>query len=514
MKSVILNGSSLSADDVVNVVRRGFEVSIDDGCYERIAMSRETVESILDDRRRAYGINTGFGKFSDVRISKEESDNVQKNLVRSYACGIGEPFSSDVVLAAMLIKVNKLIKGYSGVRIDVVRTIVDMINKRVVPFVPRDGSGVSGDILPLSHMALSIIGEGEAFVPDGSTGRSVLLPSGEALRSAGIEPVVLKAKEGLSIINGTEIMTAIGVLAVYDSVLAVKAADVSSSMTLEALTAIRDAFSEEIQLLRPHDGQVKTAKNIRALTRGSQLLEDQGVIKLQDAYSLRCIPQVHGVIKESLSFVRSIVEKEMNSITDNPVVFGDMRGVISGGNFHGEYISMALDYLAIAMAELASIAERRIERLVNPSLSGLPGFLTYKGGMNNGFMAAQYSAASVVSENKILSSPACVDNIPSSGNQEDFVSMGTIAAKKCATIVDNVISVIAIEFISSAQGLEFRNRELLGAGTGAAYEAIRGEIPKLDEDRPLNLDIIKARELILSGLLLEKVELESGPIEV
>lgn len=505
MKKVLIDGNNLNLIDFINVVRNGYKVELSKEAMERVKKSRSIVDELVEKEEAVYGITTGFGKFSDVSITKEETKLLQKNLIVSHACGVGNPLDEEIVRATMLLRINALAKGYSGIRLSTLNTLVEMLNKGVHPIIPEKGSlGSSGDLAPLSHMVLVMMGEGEA-VYDGN-----ILSGKDAMDKAGIDTVELTSKEGLALINGTQVMTAIGGITVYDSINLLKHADIISALTVEALNGIVDAYDYKINMVRPHKGQANTAKNLLKLLEGSQMTSKQGELRVQDAYVLRCIPQIHGASKDAIDFVLDKLVIEFNSATDNPLIFLDTKEVISGGNFHGQPMALSFDFLGIALSEIANVSERRIERLVNPSLSGLPAFLTKQGGLNSGFMIVQYSAASLVSENKILSHPASVDSIPSSANQEDHVSMGTIAARKSKKILDNVRKVIAMELLAACQGIDLRGKKPLGKGTEIAYNIVRKYIPSLEEDRVMYKDINKCEDIIFSNEILDKVEQKIG----
>lgn len=507
MKKVVIDGNNLTIKDVVNVARKNYKVELSEDAIKRVENARNFVDKIVEEERIVYGITTGFGKFSDVTISKDEAKKLQKNLIVSHSCGVGKPLQEEIVRAVMLLRVNALAKGNSGIRLSTLNTLINMLNKGVHPVIPEKGSlGASGDLAPLSHMVLVMIGEGEAFY------NGERLDGKRAMELAGIPIVELTSKEGLALINGTQIMTAIGALTLYDAKNLLKIADIAAALTLEGLNGIKDVFDERIHRARNHKGQMETAKNIRKLISNSGLVTRQGEIRVQDAYTLRCIPQIHGASKDAVEYVEGIINIEINSATDNPLIFPEDELVISGGNFHGQPVSLAMDFLGIALAELANVSERRIERLVNPHLSGLPAFLAEKGGLNSGFMIAQYTAASLVSENKVLAHPASVDSIPSSANQEDHVSMGTIAARKAREIFYNTANVLAIELITAAQAIEYRDNKKLGLGTRAAYEKIREYIPSLTGDRIMYKDIGKSYELIVSNKILNSVEERIGKL--
>ncbi|ADL08225.1 histidine ammonia-lyase [Thermosediminibacter oceani] len=510
---MIVNGNNLSIEDVARVAIKGEKVELSAESKEKIEHSRRYVENMIERGEVVYGVTTGFGKFCNVVVSREDVKKLQINLIRSHSVGVGDYFPEEVVRAMMLLRINALAKGYSGVRLSTLMTLVEMLNKGVTPLVPCQGSlGASGDLVPLAHMVLVMLGEGEAIY------EGKVLPGGRALELAGIKPLVLEAKEGLALVNGTQAMSAIGCIALVEAFNLSKAADICGALTFEALNGIVDAFDEKIHTARPHPGQVECARNMARLIEGSTLVTRQGELKVQDAYALRCIPQVHGATKDALRHVRHVLEIEINSATDNPLIFPDEEQVISGGNFHGQPVAINMDYMGIAVSELANISERRIERLVNPYLNeGLPAFLTKEGGLNSGLMISQYTAAALVSENKTLASPASVDSIPSSANQEDHVSMGTIAARKAMMIVENTRNVLAIELLCAAQAIDLRFEKMgdkgsLGKGTALAYEAVRELVAAVEEDRVLSGDVKILSELIRSGELVKRVENEIGPL--
>lgn len=501
MKNIFIDGNSLTLQDVVQVARNNALVQLTDEAIHMVKKSREVVDEFVREEKVVYGITTGFGKFSDVVISKDETKDLQKNLIVSHACGVGNPFPQDVVRAIMLLRANALSKGCSGVRLETLNTLVEMLNKGVHPVIPEKGSlGASGDLAPLSHMVLVMLGEGEAYY------QGKRLSGKEAMRNAHISTIDLTSKEGLALINGTQAMTAVGALTVYDAMNLTKLADISAALTLEALNGITDAFDPRIHQARPHRGQMLSAKNLLTITQGSKLTTRQGEIRVQDPYTLRCLPQIHGASKDAIHYVLDKINIEINAATDNPLIFSDDKVVISGGNFHGQPMALAFDFLGIALAELANSSERRIERLVNPQLSGLPAFLTPKGGLHSGFMIAQYSAAALVSENKVLAHPASVDSIPSSANQEDHVSMGTIAARKANDILYNTSRVLAIELLSAAQAIDFGEPDKLGKGTAAAYKKIREVVDTLHDDRVMYIDINKCASLIETNAVVDLVE--------
>ena len=498
---VILTGEDLTLYDIHIVCCHDVPVALSEEAKERILTSRKTVDDLVAEGKTVYGITTGFGKFSDVCISQDECKLLQKNLIITHAVGAGEPFSREVSRGIMLLRVNNLAKGYSGARLEVVQTLVEMLNRGVTPVIPQKGSlGASGDLAPLSHMVLPMLGLGEAQY------QGKRLPGAEAMAQAGIPTVELVAKEGLALINGTQAMTSTGCLTLFDSLELMEMANIAAALSFEAHQGVVDALDERVHTIRAHWGQLETARMLRKLLEGSRNVTRQGQIRVQDRYSMRCTPQVHGASWDALEYVKGRVETEMNSVTDNPIIFSDTREGISGGNFHGQPMALAFDFLGIALAELANISERRIESLVNPSISGLPAFLVENGGLNSGFMIVQYTAASLVSENKVLAHPASVDSIPSSGNQEDHVSMGTIAARKAGEIMGNLRRVIAMELMCACQAIDLRSgKDGLGIGTRAAYEAVRSVCPMLKEDRPLYEDINRCEDLLQGGILLSAV---------
>ncbi|RVU54731.1 histidine ammonia-lyase [Anaerosphaera multitolerans] len=510
MNKVILNGSDLTLEELVAVARDHVEVEIAESAIAAIEESRRIVDEIVEQERVVYGVTTGFGSLCEVSISNDESSQLQENLIRTHAVGYGNPLPEDEVRATILIRINSLVKGYSGIRLSVVNTLLAMLNKNVIPFIPEKGSlGASGDLAPLAHMVLPMLGLGRAYY-DGE-----LLPGKEAMEKAGLEIVTLVAKEGLALINGTSVLTAIGALATHDAIDLLKLADIAGALSMEAHRGIIDAFYEKLHIIRPHKGCLATAKNIRELVEGSTYITHTAQLRVQDPYSLRCMPQIHGANKDSIAYVKEKVEIEINSGTDNPIITPD-GDVISGGNFHGEPMAQPFDLLGIGAAEIGNVSERRVERLVNSQLSDFPAFLVKHPGVNSGFMITQYAAASLASENKILAHPASVDSIPSSENQEDFVSMATTAARKAREIVFNSRRIVATEIMAACQGIDFRKEEgrKLGAGTQAAYDVVRKAISFLENDKDVELydELEKVTALLLDGSILnaveEKVEIE------
>lgn len=498
---VMLDGNSLTLEQVVRVAREYEPVELSDEGIRQIEASRAIVERVLAKEDPVYGISTGFGDFSKVFISRDEREKLQRNLILSHAAGVGECFPEDVVRAAMLLRANSLCKGYSGIRPDTVRMLLAMLNRRVFPAVPVKGSvGASGDLAPLSHLVLVMLGEGRAFVGGEAVGGA------EALAAAGLKPVTLGGKEGLALINGTQVMTAVGCLVWQDAVHLMKLADIAAALSLEALRGTRTAFDPRIGGVRPHPGQVASAKNIMRLTADSAIIASHADCpKVQDAYSLRCASQVHGASKDALRRVEETLVVEINAATDNPLIMPD-GDVVSGGNFHGQPVALVMDYLKLALAEIGNISERRISRLLDSHLSELPPFLTAYPGVDSGLMITQYTAAALVSENKVLVHPASADSIPTSANQEDHVSMGTIAARQAREILENVRYILAIECLASTQGIDFLAPLTPGAGTKEVCRLIRQVVPHLEEDRVPAPDIEAIYRLFADGSLLADVE--------
>lgn len=504
---VIIDGNNLSIEDVVRVARHGYKVELSKESIEKIKISRQTVEKLIDDGKVIYGINTGFGKFSDVAISRNELKQLQWNLIVSDAVGAGSNFDTEIVRAIMLLRINALAKGYSGIKLETVETLLKMLNNNIHPLIREQGSvGASGDLCPLAHMVLPMIGEGEAEY------NGEIMSGRRAMDMAGIPVIELEAKEGLALINGTCAMTAVAALAVHDAEISMKSADIIASLTIEGLEGIVEAFDSKVHKIRPQKGQIKVAENLLKMIEGSGLTTRQGEKRVQDAYTLRCIPQIHGGSRPAIEYVREVVEIEINSATDNPLIFPEEGEVISGGNFHGQPIAIAMDTLGIAVSELANVSERRIERLLNPALNDLPAFLTPVAGINDGFMVAQYAAAALVSENKVLAHPASVDSIPTSANQEDHVSFGTIAARKARQIIKHTQRVLGTELMCAGQAVGFRDKDKLGKGSAVVYSTLRKEVEYMENDRILYLDIDKCQRLIESGVLLEEVEKVVGRI--
>lgn len=497
MPPLPLSGRDLSLVDVVVVARDAREVTLTDEARVRMRASRAVIDSIVADGTTAYGVTTGFGDLADVRIDPPQTAELQRNLVRSHAAGVGDPLPDDVVRAMLLLRANTLAIGLSGVRVDLAELLCGMLNRGVTPVIPSRGSvGASGDLAPLAHLALVVIGEGEATV----AGEPV--SGAKALEQAGLEPLELGAKEGLALLNGTQLMAGAGSLALHDARLLATSADVIGAMSLEAMLGTTAAYAELLIAARPHPGQIAVAAHLRELLSGSEIGESHRASehRVQDAYSLRCMPQVHGAVRDALATLAGVLEVEVNAATDNPLVFPSGE-VISGGNFHGEPLAMALDYAKIAVAELASISERRTARLVDAHLSGLPAFLAERPGLESGLMIAQYTAAALVNELQTLAHPSSVDTVPTSANQEDHVSMGATSALHLREVVDRAASVLAIEALCAAQGLDFRAPLRPGQGVADGHAAVRSVAAHRDVDRPPAPEIAAVRDLLWSGRL-------------
>ena len=504
--SPTLTGDDLRIADVWEVAVGGAPVGLADEARRKMEAARELVDRVARGEH-TYGVNTGFGRFVSRTIPDEQVEELQLRLLRSHACGVGEPYPPEVVRAAMLLRANALAKGYSGARVETVELLIECLNRGVLPHVPARGSvGASGDLAPLAHLALPLVGEGRAVV------EGKLLSGGEALEAVGLEPIRLVAKEGLSLINGTQFMAGMAALGLVRAWRLARTADLACALSLEALQGSKTSFHPAIHDARPLSGQRASAANVLRLLEGSAIIEShRWCDKVQDAYSLRCAPQVHGASRDLLAYVDSTVSVEVNAATDNPLVLLDEGLVVSNGNFHGQPLAFGLDALAMAVAEFASISERRIERLVNPSLSeGLPAFLTVEGGLNSGFMIAQYVSASLVSENKVLCHPASVDSIPTSAGQEDHVSMGNAAGLKALQVLSNAERSLAIELLAGAQAIEFLAPLEPGPGVRATHAAVRELSERLRDDRPLADDIERVARAIADGSILAAAEAEIG----
>jgi len=506
MKTIFLGIDGMTLADLVAAARYGAKIKLAPESEKKIRQTRKLVDQWVAEGKTIYGVTTGFGALSDVAISRKDTRQLQKNILMSHAAGVGRPLDEETVRAIMALRVKDLARGHSGIRLETVEHLIALLNWGVYPVVPEKGSvGASGDLAPLAHLALVLLGLGEAFYKgQRMTGKQVL-------SKCGLKPIHLEAGEGLALVNGTQVMTALGGLAVYDAIRLGKLTDIAAAMSLEVLMGSRTEFNARIHQVRPHPGQSASADNMERMTRNSEIITShKDCSRIQDAYTLRCSPQVHGATKDAIQYCRNVIETEMNSATNNPLIFSDSEDFLLGGNFHGQPVALGMDFLCMAVAELANISERRIERLVNPMLSGLPAFLVSDGGLNSGFMIAQYTAAALVSENKVLCHPASVDSIPTSANKEDHVSMGTIAARKCSQVINNTEDVIAIELLCAAQALDLFTNMKPGEGTLAAYTAIRKAVSHLERDRILSKDIAEVKALMRSGKILDAVEKKIG----
>jgi histidine ammonia-lyase len=535
-----IDGNNLTVKDILKIVYENQQAELSEEAVKNIKKARNTIEEWLKNDEVIYGVTTGFGEFANVKIPLSEIETLQKNLIFSHAAGTGNFLPVEVVKAMLLLRINTLIKGFSGIRLETIEFMLKMLNNNLIPLIPSQGSvGACGDLVQLAHLVLSMMGIGFVIIPKKirrsgaqnifNFGFDYKLHSGDkietesleilkadaALKKIGLQPIKLKAKEGLALINGTQMMTAYLSLSVSQSMDLMKTIDIAASLSIEALKGSDTPFDERIHKLRNFTGQAKCAGNIKRLLKNSEIRESHRYNheKVQDAYSLRCIPQVHGATRDIIEYVNNIVHIEINSVTDNPLIFPDDNAHLEGGNFHGQPIALASDFLSIGLSEFANISERRIERLVNGNLSGLPRFLTKEGGLNSGLMIAQYTAASLVSENKVLAHPASVDSIPTSANQEDHNSMGSIAAKKCYQILRNVQTVIAIELLCAAQGIDFHKPMKCGDGANPAYICLRDHIPHLTQDRILYDDIQTVLHLIEENTILNAVENKIGNLE-
>jgi histidine ammonia-lyase len=508
MKSISLGIDGLTLEDLEGIARERIKVKLTQESEKNIRQTRTLIDQWVAEEKTIYGITTGFGALSDVAISKKDTRQLQKNILMSHAAGVGEPLDEETVRAIMALRIKDLARGHSGIRLETVEHLIALLNWGVCPVVPAKGSvGASGDLAPLAHLALVLLGLGEAFYKgQRMTGKQVL-------SKCGLKPIELEAGEGLALVNGTQAMTAIGALALCDAIMLSKMTDLAAAMSLEVLMGSRTEFNSRIHRVRPHPGQAAAADNMERITRNSEIITShKDCSRIQDAYTLRCSPQVHGATKDAIQYCLRVVETEMNSATNNPLIFAESNDFLLGGNFHGQPVALAMDFLSMAVAEMANISERRIERLVNPMLSGLPAFLVGDGGLNSGFMIAQYTAAALVSENKVLCHPASVDSIPTSANKEDHVSMGTISARQCREIIDNTENVIAIELLCAAQALDLFTNLKPGEGTMIAYNVIRDSVPNLETDRILSRDIETVKALIRSGKILKAVEKRVGSL--
>jgi len=508
MQNILLGFDNMTIEDLVAIARNGAGVQLTKASEKRITKTRKLIEKLVHEEKAIYGVTTGFGALSDVTIPKKDSAQLQTNILMSHAAGVGNPLEEEIVRAIMALRIKDLARGHSGIRLVTLLQLIRLLNAGICPVVPEKGSvGASGDLVPLAHLSLVLLGMGKAFY------KGKKLSGKEALKKCGMDPIGLEAAEGLALVNGTQVMTAIAGLAVYDSLRLSKMIDIAAAMSLEVLMGSKTEFDPRIHQLRPHPGQALAADNMDRITRNSEIITShKDCRRIQDAYTLRCSPQVHGASKDVISYALNVVKIEINSSTGNPLIFPETEEFLLGGNFHGQPVALAMDFLCMGVSELANISERRIERLVNPKLSGLPAFLVSDGGLNSGFMLAQYTAASLVSENKVLCHPACVDSIPTSANKEDHVSMGTISARKCREIIKNTENVIAIELLCGAQAMDLFTNIKPGEGTMAAYNVIRGTVSHLDSDRILSTDIEAVKSLMQSGKILEAVEEKVGKL--
>ncbi len=517
MKTLILDGNSLTIEDVHAAAHSPAKVAYSPRAKKRIKASRRVVEEWIRRDETIYGVTTGFGEFSNVKIGRDHLEQLQENLIVSHSAGAGEPLPPEIVRAMTILRLNALAKGYSGIRLETMEFFGELFNNGITPVIPSKGSvGSSGDLAPLAHLVLSLLGKGKVWY------ENAMMDSLLALKKIGLKPWTLTAKEGLALVNGTQMMTAYAALSVFEATRLCKNADIAAAMSVEALKGSDTAFDARIHNVRPHKGQAECAANLRTLMAGSEIRESHrfGDTRVQDAYSIRCVPQVHGASRDTVRYAYDVVTTEINSATDNPLIFPDDGVHLEGGNFHGQPIAFVLDFLAIALAELANISERRIERMVNGSLSGLPRFLTENGGLNSGLMLAQYTAASLVSENKVLAHPASVDSIPTSANQEDHNSMGSVSAHKLWQVLRNVQTVIAIEMMVATQGIDFsratpksRSHMKAGKGVEAAYHTVRKHIAHLKQDRVLAEDIATAIHIMKNGAVLNAVERAVGTLK-
>lgn len=507
MKKVFVNGENLSISDVVEVAHGRAEVECSRISRAKMAKCRRFVDSILDDDKPVYGINTGFGILSDVKIAHENLEQLQINLIRSHAIGVGEPYDRKTSRAIMLLRANVLAKGYSGITLDTFDKLLDMINSDIVPYIPSQGSvGASGDLAPLAHLALAMCGEGYLL---GENGQKI--ETAGVFRKKGIKPAVLKAKEGLALINGTQAMTAVGALTIHRVKNLLKLADIAVTSSLEGIMGTDRAFDPKVNVVRAHQGQREVSENVLKLMKNSGIRKSHiACSKVQDAYSLRCAPQVHGAVRDALRHAEKVIETEINSSTDNPLIFPDEMETISAGNFHGEPVGLVMDYLTAAVSELGSISERRIEQLINPVFSSAPAFLVKDKGLNSGFMIAHVAAASLASENKTLCFPATVDSIPTSAGKEDHVSMGTTAARKCAVVVENTVKILCMELFTAMQAIDFRKPLKPGKGVKAVYDLIRSDVPFMEQDMFIHPMFIKVLEKEYT--IVEKAEKAAGAL--
>ena len=511
MEKIYLDADRLSLDQVVDIAHGRAEAALMGPGRERVAAASQLISRWVEKGEVIYGVTTGFGALCSVAIPPEDTQALQEKIIKSHSAGVGGPLPVEAVRALMAIRLHDLFMGYSGCRLETLNHLMTLLNKGIIPVIPEKGSvGSSGDLAPTAHLGLVLLGHGEAFYQ----GRRI--SGAQALETAGLKPLQLQAGEGLALINGTQVMSGIFALVVHEAIELAKLADIACAMSLEVLMGSNSEFDPRIHQLRPHPGQIASADNLLRLTADSQIMQSHaGCSRVQDAYTLRCSPQIHGASKDAVLHAKRVLEIEINSTTTNPLIFSDTEEVRLGGNFHGQPVAMAADYLSMGLAELGNVSERRIERMVNPQLSELPAFLVEDCGLNSGYMIAQYAAAALVSENKVLAHPACVDSIPTSANKEDHVSMGTIAARQCREILDNVRAVYAIEFLCAAQAYDLLTKDnpmIWGRGTARAHEMIRQKVPYLAEDRIVADDIEAMTELMKSGAITRAVEPAAGQL--
>lgn len=506
--TVVIDGHSLTLQDLINVARKGYNVEVSQEAIKKVNTASSLIQKWVDQNKIIYGVTTGFGDLATVKVDTAKCTLLQENLLRSHAVGVGEPLPVETVKAIMLLRLNGLTAGHSGITMETLAQMVNFLNLDIIPLVPSQGSvGASGDLCPLSHIAVAMLGDGDVFY------KGVRMSALEGMSKAGLKPIRLHPKEGLALNNGTAALTGLGALALWDAITLAKTADIAGALSVEALHGVPYAFDERTHAIRPHQGQIDVASNMRRLIDNSEIIDKFKHERVQDAYSLRCIPIVHGASRNALKFIKESIELEMNAVTDNPLIFPESEEVISGGNFHGQPIALPMDFFGIAVAEFGSISERRVSRMVDKSLSnGLPPFIIGDSGVNSGFMISQYTAAAVVSENKTLAHPASVDSIPTSANQEDHVSMGYWASLKGTRILENVQKVLGIEVLSACQGIDFSKPLNPGAGTKAAYDRFRQEVPFLEKDVFLHPLVEQAISIVKSGVLVEEVEKAIGEL--
>ena len=508
MNKFVLNGKNLDVLNSVDIIKGNFIISVAKSAEKNVRNSRKLVESWIAKEEVIYGINTGFGEFKDVVISKDQTEALQRNLILSHSSGVGSPIEDDVVRLMILFRINSLIQGHSGVRFELIEFLLKFFNAGLIPVIPQQGSvGCSGDLAPLAHLASAFLGEGLTKY------KGKVFKSKDALKKAGLNPFVLSSKEGLALINGTQMMSSYLCLSLYKAIRLSKLADIAGAVTVEATKSTDTAYDPRIQNIRPHKGQITSAENLRKLLKNSGIIKShEDCPRVQDAYSIRCIPQVHGAVKDAINYCINVLNTEINSVTDNPLIFARDKEHLEGGNFHGEPLALASDFLKIAISELGSISERRTARLVDGSLSGLPRFLIKEGGINSGFMIAQYTAAALVSENKVLAHPASVDSIPTSANQEDHNSMGSIASRKCYEVINNVKNIIAIEVLCGTQALEFLKPLVPGVGVKKTMKLFREKIKFVEKDLYMKDLIESANKILYYSDFIEQIEKVTGKL--